>query len=476
MFRLPAARCTRRPLVRFAAAEQGNVAVIFAIMLFPTIYLLGMTLDYTQAQRRQSQLDAAADAAAIAAVTPSMMAQSTAVAQTTATNIFNATANAIAGGLTGNPVLTVNVGNVGLVRTATVSYTANSSNAFPTLLGAPVWPIRGAATASASGAPNINFYLLLDDSPSMAIAASDADIQTLISHTQNQVDSVTKVKGCGFACHQSNPAADNLGNMNGWDNYAVARYYKLTLRIDLVSQATASLMSTAQQVQQQQNNTYKAAIYTYDHQMNTIYAPSGLPSSDLASAATAAAKDIQVLETYKNNWRTSTYQDYDTNTYIEGALYTLNQKMPAPGGGSNQTNDTPQEVVFLVTDGVDDYFLSDTIPGSSPSCSNGSAVSTGAGTRCHQPIDPTICTTIKNRGIRIAVLYTEYLQLPGNTWYNQHVASFNSPSPDKGKIAQNLNSCASPGLFYDVKSGGDITAALKKLFQLVVETAPHLTN
>lgn len=53
MFRLPAARCTRRPLARFAAAEQGNVAVIFAIMLFPTIYLLGMTLDYTQAQRRQ---------------------------------------------------------------------------------------------------------------------------------------------------------------------------------------------------------------------------------------------------------------------------------------------------------------------------------------------------------------------------------------------------------------------------------------
>jgi hypothetical protein len=31
-------------------------------------------------------------------------------------------------------------------------------------------------------------------------------------------------------------------------------------------------------------------------------------------------------------------------------------------------------------------------------------------------------------------------------------------------------------LFYDVQSGGDITDALKKLFLLVVETAPHLTN
>ena len=466
----------RASLCRFARDRKANVAVIFAIMLFPTVYLLGMTLDYTQAQRRQSQLDAAADAAAIAAVTPSMMAQSTSVAQTTATNIFNATANAIAGGLTGNPALTVTVGNVGLVRTATVTYTANSTNAFPSLLGAPVWPIKGSSTASASGAPNINFYLLLDDSPSMAIAANAADIQTLINHTQGQVDSGTGVKGCGFACHESNPAADNLGNMNGWDNYAVARYYNLTLRIDLVSQATASLMSKAQQVEQQQHNTYKAAIYTYDYRVNTIYAPSGLPSSDLASAATAAANNIQVLETYKNNWRTSSYQDYDTDTYIEGALYSINQTMPTPGGGTNQTNDTPQEVIFLVTDGVDDYFTSNTISGSSSSCSSGSTVSTGAGTRCHQPIDPTICTTIKNRGIRIAVLYTEYLQLPGNTWYNQHVASFNNPAPDTGKIAQNLQSCSSPGLFYDVTSGGDITGALQALFQKVVETAPHLTN
>ena len=166
----------RASLCRFVRDRKANVAVIFAILLFPTVYLLGMTLDYTQAQRRQSQLDAAADAAAIAAVTPSMMAQSTTVAQTTATNIFNATANAIAGGLSGNPALTITVGNVGLVRTATVTYTANSSNAFPSLLGTPVWPIRGSATASASGAPNINFYLLLDDSPSMGIAATSTDI------------------------------------------------------------------------------------------------------------------------------------------------------------------------------------------------------------------------------------------------------------------------------------------------------------
>ena len=459
-------------LNRFAGDRKGNVAVIFAIMMVPTIYLLGMALDYTQAQRRQSQLDAAADAAAISAVTPTMMAQSTSVAQTTATNIFNATANAIAGGLTGSTNLTVTVGNVGLVRTATVSYNAKSTNNFPSLLGATAWPIQGSSTASASGAPNINFYLLLDDSPSMAIAANSNDIQTLVNHTQGQIDSGTGVRGCGFACHQSNPGADNLGNMNGWDNYAVARYYNLTLRIDLVAQATASLMSTAQTTEQQQNNTYKAAIYTYDYKVNTIFAPSGLPSSDLSTAATTAANNIQVLQVYKNNWLTSSNNNDDTDTNIEGALTSVNSMMPAPGGGTNQTGDTPQEVVFLVTDGVDDMLV-----GMSSSCNSNATIHTfGSQYRCQQPINPAICTTIKNRGIRIAVLYTEYLQLPGNTWYNNNVAQFNNPSPDKGAIAQNLQSCASNGLFYDVQSGGDITAALKALFQKVVETAPHLTN
>jgi len=78
-------------LGRFVGSRDGNVAIIFTIMMIPTIYLAGMMLDYTQAYRKQSQLDAAADAAAIAAVTPAMMAQSVSVATTAAQNIFKAT-------------------------------------------------------------------------------------------------------------------------------------------------------------------------------------------------------------------------------------------------------------------------------------------------------------------------------------------------------------------------------------------------
>ena len=442
--------------------RKANVAVIFALIMVPTIYLLGMTLDYSQAIHKRAQLNAAADAAVIAAVTPSMLTQPTSAAVTAATNVFNATGNGLSG-LSGTPSLNVNVTNTGLVRTATVSYTAASTNNFPIVLGTSAWPINGSSSASASGAPNINFYLLLDDSPSMAIAGTPAGITTMVNHTSSQ-------GGCAFACHETNPAADNLGNPGGEDNYALARNLGVTLRIDLMAQAAANLMSTATTTEAANHNTYKVAIYTFDYGFNTVYAPSGLPSTNLSAAGSAAA-GITMKIVYDNDCLTSTNCNQDTDTDFSSALQSLNIIMPAPGTGTSNTGDTPQEVVFLVTDGVEDKVVSSASACSKPTVSMGSGQY-----RCQQPFDTTWCTTVKNRGIRIAVLYTEYLQLPTNSWYNSYVAPFNSPDPSTGQIATNLQSCASPGLFYDVQSGGDITAALNALFQLVVASAAHLTQ
>ena len=59
---------------RFAKSERANVAVIFSLALVPMVYLTGMGVDYTLAVDREAQLNAAADAAALSAVTPTMMA------------------------------------------------------------------------------------------------------------------------------------------------------------------------------------------------------------------------------------------------------------------------------------------------------------------------------------------------------------------------------------------------------------------
>ncbi|MFB9269253.1 TadE/TadG family type IV pilus assembly protein [Bradyrhizobium erythrophlei] len=502
-------------LYHFVRDRTANVAVTFALAMVPTIFLLGMALDYTHAQHMKVNLDAATDAAAVATVTSAMMQQSPQVAQATAKNVFNITANTLVNNnnLAGQPTFTVAVNcsnpdpttgyctyapcpgadsvytdavnsNNQVVRSVQVCYNAAATNAFPGVLSKASWSFTGQSAARNQSAPNINFYLLLDDSPSMAIGATSSDINTLIANTQKQVDS-SGTKGCGFACHETNPAADNLGNPGGanQDNYALARSLNLTLRIDLVTQAVQSLMNTAYQISNINRNTYGIAIYTFDYQLNSsspIFAPSGKPGvvrTPVTPASTTsytvqtiqnAAANIQLMPVYKNNWLTSSNNNSDADTSIAGALSALNKIMPNQGNGTNVANDTPQEVVFLVTDGVEDVNIS-TDPYTN-SCNK-----TLTGKRCQQPLDPTICTTIKNRNIRIAVLYTQYDDSAlhnSNAWYDSWVHPYNGTS---SQIETNLRSCASPGLYTEVQTGGDITGALQALF-LKVASDPRLTQ
>ena len=79
------------------------------------------------------------------------------------------------------------------------------------------------------------------------------------------------------------------------------------------------------------------------------------------------------------------------------------------------------------------------------------------------------CTTIKNRGIKIAILYTDYLAVPANSWYVSHV------QPIQSDIGPALQACASPNLFYDAAIGADLGQALTKLFNAVTQSG-HLTN
>jgi Flp pilus assembly protein TadG len=432
---------------RFSRDREGNIAVIFALSLIPCVFLTGMALDFTNATQKRVQLNAAADAAALAAVTPSMMGQPDAAALTATTNAFNALTSTIAGVTNITPAFNIVDGNGGssVSRTVTVSYTANATNNFPNVLklltgkSQTSWSVSGSSQSTSSIAPNINFYLLLDNSPSMNIAATTAGINTMVANTSAQ-------GGCAFACHESHPSSDNLGNPNGEDNYTLAANLGVTTRIENMAAATQALMTTASTMEANNNVTYKMAIYTFNGSgTNTIQTL----TSSLSSAATAAST-IDVLEVYNNNCLTVSNCNNDTDTDFDTAMSDLDGVMPNPGTGS--ANSTPQEVLFIVTDGVDDKI--------SASCSESLD-----GNRCQQPFSTTWCATEKNRGIRIAVLYTEYLPLPTNSWYNTWV------SPWQPQIATNLLNCASTGLYFMITTNGDISTAMQALFAQAVATA-----
>lgn len=464
-----------RLLLRFARDGKANVAVTVALTMVPIIFLLGMTLDFTQALRKKEQLDAAADAAAIAAVRPAMLMQTDAVAQATAYAIFMSTANSLSG-LATAPTPTINVTDVGLQRTVSVSYNAASINNFPAvLMNTASWPISGSATAQAAAAPNMNFYLLMDDSPSMAIGATTTDISNLITATAPSKQSAASSQNCGFACHETNIAHDGGTK----DNLTIARANNITLRIDLVTSAVNQLLNTWTHCPQSgisggvmqcmsalNNTTYKAALYTFDLGLNTL---ASLTTPTLAGTKVSNIQLMPVV--YQNCIVTTTNCKTDNGTDIAGALTNLNSIMPAPGLGSNASGDTPQEVVFLVTDGVEDKIAT--------SCPNASFA---PNSRCQQPLDTTACNSIKNRGIKIAILYTEYLQLKTpnvpvtDNWYMSWIDKYDEPASSTGAIAQNLQACASPGFFSDVQTGGDIAQALTDLFIKVASSTASLTQ
>jgi Flp pilus assembly protein TadG len=425
-----------RQMHRFRRDNGGSMAIMMGLTAVPLIFAVGAGIDYGTANMAKAKLDAVADAAALSAVDHQAITGTPAAAQTTAQTTFNAEAVDIPNVTVGNVTATVTDSTTG--RTAVVNYTATKTNLFMGIFGDPTTTITGSSTAQAGLTTNINFYLLLDNSPSMNIAATSAGIQTMVNNTSAQ-------GGCAFACHESDPAADNLGNPGGEDNYTLAQNLGVVTRMQNLASATQSLMTSAASMEGS-NQQYQMAIYTFNNSsLNAIQAL----TSNLGNAKTAAAT-INVEEVYSNNWLTKTSQNNDTDTNFESAMSAINTIMPAPGTGTPAS--TPQEVLFIVSDGVDDEVAS--------SCSQSLD-----GNRCQQPFDTTWCTTIKNRGIQIAVLYTAYLPLPTNSWYNDWVAPF------QNQISPNMESCASTGMFFSVTTDGDITAAMQTLFQQAVAAA-----
>ena len=83
------------------------------------------------------------------------------------------------------------------------------------------------------------------------------------------------------------------------------------------------------------------------------------------------------------------------------------------------------------------------------------------------------CTTIKNRGITIAILYIPYQPIADpSTIFNDEDGYANS---NIANIPTALQTCASTNFFYTADTPADINSALLSMFQQAVNTA-HITN
>ncbi|MDQ2083973.1 pilus assembly protein TadG-related protein [Xanthobacteraceae bacterium Astr-EGSB] len=421
---------------RFLGDERGNIVILFSLALIPLLLLAGGAVDYSRASSAKAKFNAAADAAALSAVNLSMTGKSAGSAEATAIDVFNSNAARISDA----KVVSVDAKVVdnNNSRSAVVNYTASVDAAFLGLLGKRTIAVSSSATA-VSGQPTfIDFYLLLDNTPSMGVGATMADINKLVANTPDK---------CAFACHDLSTTPN--------DYYGLAKKLDVQMRIDVVRQATQRLMDTAA-ASLQATEQYGMAIYTFG-----------------AAATKPGLTTIQSLTTNLSNARTEAdkidlmtipYQNYAADTLTDfGDVFTdLNAVIGTPGNGTSAGS--RQKYVFFVSDGVADRAVG------SPACSrpttNGSDPKTGKTyVRCQEPLGLAVCDAMKKREIKIAVLYTTYLPLPSNSWYTDWIAPFSS------KIATRMESCASPGLYFEVSPTDGISEAMTALFHKVIQQA-----
>lgn len=407
---------------RFRGEARGSVILIFAIVIVPILLCIGAAVDYGVAAQAKAKLNAAADMAALAAVNKASLTLTAAAAQVNAVNAFNAQTGGK--GRTGTTTVSATVTDNGLGRTAVVTYSATLQTSFMGLAGFKTMTVVGTSYATSNLPAYIDFYLLLDNTPSMGIGATPADVATMVANTSDK---------CGFACHD---LSDPTGNY-----YTLAKKLGVTMRIDVVRQATQQLMDTATSSATVPNQ-FRAAIYTFGSSCTlTGFTTITTLTASLSSAKTAAsAIDLMTIPSQGYN--------NDQCTDFNGTLAAVNLAIPAPGDGS--TAAAPQKVLFFVSDGVADAYYPSTCTRST------------TGGRCQEPINAAGCTAIKSRGIKIAVLYTTYLPLPTNSWYNTWISPFQST------IGSRMQSCASPGLYFEVSPTDGIASAMNALFQKAV--------
>ena len=431
---------------RLLRQERGNVIMIFAFSLIPLVFGAGMVIDYARAARLQTKMNAITDATALYAVSAPMLKNDLDETKKRANAFFDDQVVGLNGLIYGKDVkidITETLSPT-LQRNVTVSYAAASDNIFGAILSSASIAIGGSASAKSVTAPNIDFYMVLDTSPSMALPATKAGLTALTAATG----------GCAFACHQTNTSSTNPGRTRMVNGQYVDYYYiaktdlKLALRSDLVTSAVENLVDVAKETAQANGVTYRMALGHFDWTYHSIEDK----PVDLDTAK-GLVSQAQLLTVCQNNQRVCGINDSDMLTNYTASLTSINAIMPVPGAGTKKGSDSPQGVMFLITDGMRDE---------------------NAGGRKLGPMPTAICDTIKAKGIRIAVLYTEYLwESASDGWSISNVRTPFLNPPEK--ISPPLESCASPGLYYKVTTDSDMSAALASLFQKAVQAA-HLTK
>jgi hypothetical protein len=242
------------------------------------------------------------------------------------------------------------------------------------------------------------------------------------------------------------------------------------LRADAVGYAVNALLTRAATTESNDGvaNQFQVGLYPFIQNLETTYSP--LTTSITGGAITSAATGLaSLLDTGQNVALGS------GGTHFENALPSMNSLITSIGTGTSSSDALPY--VFLITDGSQDY---QTQSGGNWSSQNWTSNATVPNQNSATVIPPNsvtsndYCTTMKNRGITIAVLYIPYgtIQNPNTSFAGNEDGYANANIPN---IPGALQTCASPNFFYTATTPAAIQSALITMFEQAVNTA-HISQ
>jgi hypothetical protein len=427
---------------RFLKNRSGNFGILAALLLVPVFGAAGLALDYSNALSVKTKIQGAADAAALAAVAESSESVKEAFAMSKDGDVPVGVADALQffkAQLESDTDFTLDKISAKVVKKngrlySVVDYEVTVPTTLSRVLGQDLIKLVGQSVVEYQTEIYRDFYLLLDNTPSMGVGATPADVATMVAKTSDQ---------CAFACHI---VKDGKEDKNSY--YNLAKKLGVTTRINVVAQATAALMDTAKD-SRKNSNQYRMAVYTFGEKAEDTKLLEVVQSTTDLNKAKADAAKVNLMSI--------PYQGYDNDqqTDFDRAFGQIGDKMGAPGSGL--TAASLEKILFFVSDGVGDSYKP-------TDCTKKLT-----GGRCQEPIDVKYCTALKDKGYKIAVLYTTYLPLPTNGWYNSWIKPFQNDIPER------MKACASPDLFFEVSPSEGISEAMTTLFKKIVNT-PLLTG
>lgn len=389
---------------RFVSARKGGVAVIATLIMALVVVSGTAAVDYGRASDLRSQLQRAADSGVLAATQTQLVMPDA--------NRENVARAFVARNIDADVLFQIEEIDVTGDGFARLTLVASIETWGLRLVGRDAIEVRVAAQAEFLRPRPLEMTFAIDNSPSMLLGATQADIDRMESEFN-----------CAFACHWPRP-----GQAEG--TYGAAQDLGIGLRLGAARDAVISASRLAENSAFSRQSDVFFDLYAFSRDLSAL---------GRAEVGAAVESKVSAIEPEPK----ADSRPYEMTDPVR-SLASFARRV------GTKIEEAPEKDHFaiVITDGVADY---------------------AAGPRIQRAFSTDDCAALREAGATVAVIYTTYLPIPSNNWWRTHIDPFDE------QIAPNLESCADEGWYFEARFEEDIEAALLKIMDRAIPN-PLLTQ